>query len=370
MQELTVSPLSALPQVRVLGRCAGRDPVTLFWTGAGLELLFTGSELWVELNADYSTMEPWVSVELDGAWLSRFPVNPGTSRVCLFRGMTPGSVKHLRMVKDGQAMSCDPDHLLQVTALCYADGEFLPLPAPAYRLEFVGDSITSGEGAIGAVPETDWVGAFFSSVNHYGRMTADALGAEYRIVSQSGWGLVSGWDNDPRCVVPPYYTRVCGLAEGARNAALGAQQPYDFAAWPADAVIINLGTNDWGAAHNPAWTDPATGRSFQQHSGPDGQLVPVDAARLTAAVQDFLTVVRKNNPRAAIVWAYGMLGHELVPLLRTAMDQYKAASGDTRAWLLELPAATAATIGARQHPGAAAHRAAAETLTAFLRSIL
>lgn len=58
MQNLTISPLSTLPQVRVLGRCAGTDPLTLFWTGSGIELLFTGSELWVELNADYDTMEP------------------------------------------------------------------------------------------------------------------------------------------------------------------------------------------------------------------------------------------------------------------------------------------------------------------------
>ena len=50
MQNLTISPLSTLPQVRVLGRCAGTDPLTLFWTGSGIELLFTGSELWVELR--------------------------------------------------------------------------------------------------------------------------------------------------------------------------------------------------------------------------------------------------------------------------------------------------------------------------------
>ena len=46
----------------------------------------------------------------------------------------------------------------------------------------MGDSITSGEGAIGAKPEEDWVGAFFSAENHYGRLTADALGAEYRCI--------------------------------------------------------------------------------------------------------------------------------------------------------------------------------------------
>ena len=264
MEQLTTATLTQLPQVRALGRHTGRDPLTLFWTASGMELEFTGSELWVDLFADYETVEPWVSVELNGAWVARFTVNPGKSRVCLFRGMTPGKAKHLRLLKDVQAMHDDPAHLLQITGLEYAGGEFLPLPEPQYRLEFVGDSITSGEGAIGAKPEEDWVGAFFSAENHYGRLTADALGAEYRCISQSGWGLVTGWDNDVRHVMPPYYTQVCGVAMGQRNAALGAQQDNDFAAWKPDAVIVNLARpchrQDPPAAAALQWGLPPCGR--------------------------------------------------------------------------------------------------------------
>ena len=153
--------LSALPAVRALGRHAGRDPLTLYWTASGIELLFDGAELWVDFACDYALYEPWVSVELNGAWYARFAVSPGQSRVCLFRGMTPGAVKHIRLLKDVQAMPVDPRHLLQITALEYDGGDFQPLPAPQMRLEFVGDSITSGEGAIGAQRETDWVSAFF-----------------------------------------------------------------------------------------------------------------------------------------------------------------------------------------------------------------
>ena len=127
-------------------------------------------------------------MELNGAWIARFPVQAGRSRVTLFRGMTPGVPKHVRVLKDVQAMHDDPDHFLLIEALAFEGGTFLPLPEPAYRLEFVGDSITSGEGAIGAVCEEDWVAPFFSAVNYYARMTADALQAEWRIVSQSGWG--------------------------------------------------------------------------------------------------------------------------------------------------------------------------------------
>lgn len=107
MEQLTTAALTQLPQVRALGRHTGRDPLTLFWTASGIELEFTGSELWVDLFADYEVVEPWVSVELNGAWVARFAVNPGKSRVCLFRGMTPGKAKHVRLLKDVQAMHDD-----------------------------------------------------------------------------------------------------------------------------------------------------------------------------------------------------------------------------------------------------------------------
>lgn len=370
MEILETSPLAALPAVRVLGRHTPDHPETLFWTAGGLEMLYTGSELWVEWEADYSTMEPWVSVELNGGWISRFALPKGRSRSCLFRGMTPGKAKRVRILKDSQAMFDDPAHLLRATALCHApDGAFLPLPEPKLRLEFVGDSITSGEGAIGAVGEEDWVGAFFSAENNYARMTADALGAEYRCICQSGWGVLCGWDNDPRHALPGYYTRVCGVAQGGRNAALGAQAENDFAAWRPDAVIINLGTNDEHAFSNPPWTGP-DGAQHKLRTLPDGRFDPADAERLTQAVCDFLALVRSKNPQALLVWACGMLGGGLVPLLEAGMERYRAQSGDRRAALLRLPETTPATVGARRHPGAAAHRAAAGVLTSYLQTNL
>lgn len=370
MEVLQKTSLAGSPQVRALGRHTGRDPLTLFWTASGIELEFTGSELWVDLFADYTVMEPWVSVELNGAWIARFAVNPGESRVCLFRGMTPGKAKHVRLFKDVQAMYDDPAHLLQITGLEYAGGAFQPLPEPQYRLEFVGDSITSGEGAIGAVPEEDWIGAFFSAENHYARLTADALGAEYRCLSQSGWGIVTGWDNDIRHVMPPYYTQVCGVAQGERNAALGAQQPNDFAAWRPDAVILNLGTNDNGAFDSPAWTDPETGREHKLRLLSNGDFHPEDAQKVADGVQQFLSLVREKNPQAKLVWCIGMLGSRILPVLQQGMEQYRMATGDEKVWLLELPETTPETVGARQHPGAENHRQAASVLTEFLRKVL
>ena len=321
---MTAAPIRSLPAVRLLGRQpVSQGPVPCFYTACGIECLFTGSELALCLDAGFTLYEPWISVELNGAWIARFPVQAGRSRVTLFRGMTPGVPKHVRVLKDVQAMHDDPDHFLLIEALAFEGGTFLPLPEPAYRLEFVGNSITSGEGAIGAVCEEDWVAPFFSAVNHYARMTADALHAEWRIVSQSGWGLLSSWDNDPRRRVMDHYDTVCGLAAGPHNEALGAQQPYRFDSWKADAVILNLGTNDDGAMGNPPWTDPETGRTFAQRPTPE------HVAELEQAAVDALKKVRARNPDAWIVWAFGMLGEgRMGQVLRAAVARARAECGD------------------------------------------
>ena len=53
-----------------------------------------------------------------------------------------------------------------------------------------------------------------------------------------------------------------------------------------------------------------------------------------------------------------------------AVARYRRQTGDDRACFLPLPDTTPETVGARQHPGAEAHRQAAAVLTAFLRSHL
>ena len=345
-------PLCECSGLKLLGRRPASQLTVLRHTASGLEGIFSGSELWLNCEAQFDQFEPWISVELNGAWIARMPLNHGMNRVCLVRGMTSGVPKHIRVLKDVQAMSDDPAHCIVLHSVEFDGGGFLPLPSPRYRLEFVGDSITSGEGTIGAVQEEDWVPAFFSAVNHYARMTADALNAEYRIFSQSGWGLLSGWDNDPAHALPPYYETVCGFG--------GDSTPNDFDAWKPDAVIINLGTNDEGAMHNPPFPLPGGGTFF--HPG---------LAALEETAVSFLKTVRRCNPGALLVWAYGMLGFgETGRTLCRAVERYRAETGDRNVRFVRLPETTPDTVGARQHPGAENHRQAAETLTDFLKEEL
>lgn len=371
MNPLKSYTLSQLPANcrKVLGRTTKElSPLALFWTGSGVELNVTGSELWLELNTGYDRLEVWAAVVINGALLSRIMLPKGKSKLCLFRGMNAEAVKNVRFIRESQAMPEDPGVFLQIDGLS-TDGDFVPVPPRPRNLEFIGDSITSGEGLAGAKPEMDWIPMFFSAVYGFPMGVGELLDADVQVISQSGWGVVSDWTNNPYHALPKYYDQICGPLTGEQNRSLGAGEPWDFSAHrPVDAVIVNLGTNDSGALNQPAWQDPATGETFQQKMAPDGSMEPSDAERFQQAVVSFLKLLRRRDPEALLVWAFGMIDCPTVePLLRRGVEEYRQKTGDLRVHYLALPQVREETMGSRSHPGRENHREAAETIAAFLR---
>lgn len=318
---------ASIPNLRpAASRCTeDTGALPLYWAGSGLELLFTGSALCLHFEADFTIHVPWIALELNGAQLLRMPLNRGHNEVCLFRGMTEGVPKRVRLLKETQPVTDDFRQRLEVTRLDWEGGTFLPLPAPEVHLEFIGDSLTSGEGVAGARDETDWVTPLFSASQTWARRTADLLNASFCAVSQSGWGVCSGWDGDLSHVLPGWYEKTLSLRD---------QEP--------DAILVNLGTNDAAVVQS-------------------GLISVQDFER---AASDFLRALRKRHPASKLVWAYGMLGENLRPQIERALQLLD------RAWYLPLPPVTEETIGSRQHPGPLCHQAAAQVSADFLKTIL
>ena len=289
--------------------------------------------------------------------------------ICVFRGMTEHEVKNVRIIRDIQAMNGDPASYMQIHSVKF-DGEFLPVKEKPYKIEFIGDSITSGEGVIGAKAEEDWISMWFSAIDNYSTMTAEALNAEHRIISQSGWGVLTSWDNNPHFNIPDYYEKVCGLLTGEKNDELGAFNENDFDSWQPDVVVVNLGTNDGGAFTTPEWKDELTGETYKQRLNEDGTFNEGDLKAFEKAAYNFLVKLRKYNRNAKIIWVYGMLGIPMLPAIYRAVDAYIKDTGDQKVSVFQLPNTTEETVGSRQHPGILSHEKAAKELTAHIREIL
>lgn len=348
--------------IRVLGRTKGNEfPLVLFWTGSGVEFNYKGTELWCDFESDYSDYEQWIAVYVNEALLSRQMLQKGRQRVCLFRNLQTPKVNRVKVIKEVQAMPGDEQAYLAIHGL-QGDGEFCELQEPACRIEFIGDSITSGEGSYGSVTEQDWIAMWFSASRSYPYFVAQQMDAEYRVISQSGYGVYCAYDNNLEHAIPRYYEQVCGVLSGERNEAAGAKELYDFSLWQPDYIVINLGTNDGGAFHNPEWYDEETGRRNKMYRTPDGLPAKECLEKVRQAVTDFLMLVRKHNKNAQILWAYGMMGTVVESAIKEGIEKYRSESGDKKVHYLALDEITGEQIGARSHPGLNGHRATAEKI--------
>ncbi|HOJ79822.1 MAG TPA: GDSL-type esterase/lipase family protein [Clostridiales bacterium] len=367
---LKIYSLSDIRNMKVHGRMTGRlSPLTLFWTGSGVEFNVKGSELWIEVETDYDVYEPWISILINSYPVARQMVTAGRHWLCVFRGMNAGAAKNVRIMKDVQPMSFDKGCLVHIHSVRF-DGEFLPVEDRPYKIEFIGDSITSGEGTVGASCEQDWIPMWFSAADNYTYLTAKALNADYRVVSQSGWGVLTGWDNNPNCSIPRYYEQICGILPKENCAVADAFGQNDFDEWQPDVIVVNLGTNDANAFSTPEWVDEASGARHKQRLNEDGTFNEEDLAAFENAAAGFLGKLRKYNKNAHIVWAYGMFGAPLMPSIYRAADTYIRSTGDRKVSIFQLPNTTNETMGSRSHPGKHAHEKAAKELTNYIIGLL
>ncbi|MCR5675191.1 MAG: GDSL family lipase [Lachnospiraceae bacterium] len=349
--------VTEIPELVRMGRTAESEDGTslsVFWTASGIELRLGASDLFVELESIYGSLELWIDVMIDGELSQKIQLPHGRSRIPVFQGLDPSRVRTVRILRDTQAMAQDGDASVLLFHAIETDDHamFERIPEPALRLEVIGDSITSGEGA-GLERQVEWAPVVFSAVNSYGYLAAELLNAQVNILSSSGWGLYASWDANTECALPPYYHEVCGLAKGAGNEAAGAKRPWDFAAWRPDVIVINLGTNDSGAINNQnRWTREEYHPLFNN------------------AAVSFLRDLRAQNPEARLLWAYGMLGNDMAEWIREAIADYMRETGDERVSFFAFTDCDAAHLGVRSHPNRRAHKEAAEALAEEIRRLM
>jgi Carbohydrate esterase 2 N-terminal/GDSL-like Lipase/Acylhydrolase family len=124
--------------------------------------------------------------------------------------------------------------------------KLLPSPQrPERRIEFIGNSMTSGYGVEGKNHDCHFSIETENACMSYASIAARALKADYSLVSYSGRGVVRNYgDKNKTSAVPmPYlYNRTCFY---------DSTNKWNFGSWLPQAVVINLGTNDFSTQPYP-----------------------------------------------------------------------------------------------------------------------
>ena len=209
----------------------------------------------------------------------------------------------------------------------------------ARRIELIGDSITAGYGNEG--PGTACAGNVVALENEYlsyGALAARSVGAEHVTIAWSGRTIEE---------MRGLYDRTLPSRPASR---------WDFSSFKPDAIVINLGTNDFNRG------DP----------GQAGFARPYVA---------FVQRLRALYPDAVIVCVLGPMltdgypagAHALTharAYLTEAVAQLRAA-GDARVSMLEVPSQDFANgFGCDYHPSLKTHRLMGELLATVLRAQL
>lgn len=315
----------------------------LWWSGAGIRTNLACTRLEAEVETPEGPHMPWLAAVVDGAPVARFALMPGRHRYAVLSGMDGATVHEVELLRDTQPTDQDagPVKLLGL----HTDGA-PALPRPRARLiEFIGDSLTVGEGTVGAEDEQEWIMAWISNIHAFPERVARRLDADKRVVALGGWGAYRAWDGDGEHRIGRVYDRLCGVMPAG-------QAPFDFAAQRhADAVVINLGTND------------ASGIDKLPGDARAGEL-----ERLTDSAEALLAQVRAAQPEAWILWTYGLCKSVLRAPLEAAVARRQAA-GDGRVRYVPLTD-SAGDVGSRSHPSRRAHARAAAEIAAALEEVL
>ena len=305
------------------------------WPNTTIAGNFTGTSLAVTLDDEKG--KNYFNVFLDGDLDSPLIVEAaqGTKTYQVASGLAPGRHSFLITKRtEGE------EGATVFRGLELADGgQMLAPPArPKRRIEFFGDSITSGMGDEAPMNGRDDVSRDKNSWLSYAGITARNLGAELHQTSQSGIGIMISWFP---FTMPDFYDQVSAVGDNDTH--------WDFASWTPDVVVINLLQND-------SWL---IGRDHKLKPEPD------DAARV-AAYEAFVKRIRTLYPKAYIVCALGSMEAtrpgSVWPGYVTSAVAHLRQGGDRRIDTVFFP-----FTGYGQHPRLKHQRDNAAILTAFIR---
>ncbi|AKV04153.1 Endoglucanase E precursor [Labilithrix luteola] len=325
-------PVGGAPGVRFVGRVDNSDPkaVRFAWPGTAIIARVKGPALSARIRDDGNN---FFQVLVDGEPKSIFKTEKGKESYSVVEGLTD-DIHEIALYKRTEAK------VGEATFLGFdGDAKLMPPPAPAdRRIEFVGDSITTGYGNEGPGAVCTFNPAQENEYLSYSALTARALKADHVTVAWSGKTIKE---------MTEYWERTLPARTDSR---------WNHKSWVPQVVVLNVGTNNF-ATHDPG------------------------EERFVRVYSQLFARVRSEYPEAFVVCALGPMLTDRYPQgrnNRTLAKRYMAAAmaklkanGQSNFEYLEFPEQNHADgLGCGFHPGLKTHKLMAERLTTFVHERL
>lgn len=348
-------PGDTTPRVRYVGRVDRSDPAgpRLGWGGTSMIVRFRGSGMRVKLSEHNIDEGPsGYDVFIDKKLKPEvFVPADGESSYDIATGLAPAQEHVVEMVRRTESMVA----VTQILGVEFPDGgELLAPPSfPNRRIEFLGDSESTGYGVECGSQDEHFTGATENARKAFPTLVGQTLGAEIHNVSYSGKGVLRNQDDNGKDLAASFYLQSIS-ANGAGS--------WTFAAWKPDVVWIALGGNDYDI-------------------GLSGDRPPPDQEQFQAKYSQLVDLVRAKNPEAQIVCAVQGMLNDVYPPGYSAFSNAKAAikavvaeknaAGDKKVQYHEHPRANEGDLtGCDSHPNETFHKKAAASVSTKIGALM
>ncbi len=340
--------------VKMLGRTYfNEDKLYCALSGSGAEFSFTGTKCTVVVKGDSGSMnasnadnQARVGIYVNGERIVDDMVDNAIETYDVFQSDTAKDVT-VSVVK----LSESPMSTIAIDKIKVTGSVIKPTPNKDKLIEFVGDSITCGYGIDDPDKDHHFSTKTEDVTKAYAYKTAQALDADYSMVSFSGYGIISGYSDGTKKVseqtVPQFYDKL-GYSWGTNGSFVPAKTDWSFERKP-DIVVVNLGTND------DSYTKSKEDRCLEYQT----------------EYVNFLKKIREKNPDAKILCTLGIMGDNLFPYVDAAAKSYSEETGDKNVYTMKFDVQNPADgYSADWHPSVTTHDKASEKLAAEIKKLL
>ena len=254
--------------LRISGRFNNQsdDYVILSWSGSSVTVAFVGTALEAKMCADNVL---YLSVFVDGhddpSSVITLEPSEKPSVMPVVANLPYGP--HVVTLYKGTEGSLADWYFYGIRVLGSAQKELLP-DLPERKIEFVGNSITCGYDVIVPALGMEFDPIYENSYYSYAGQTAKMLHADAHLICRSGLGVSVNVNGSDEILMPDVYdwTEIRAIPAVA----------WEHGKWHPDAVVVNLGTNDFASN-------------------------VYDSTRFVNATVEFIQHIRSCHPNAKIV---------------------------------------------------------------------